>query len=133
MSNSKTLNLEDVVLAVYCAIDDALKECGIQAVNGKLLRRRGPAPEVDDREVLCLAVLQELSGFASDNKFHRWLETNPTIRALFPRGLSRPKFAERRALLTPLIMRLTGALYRLEEGGAPPFSSLTPIRSMSVA
>jgi len=123
MEEHKPLSLEDLVLALYCAIDDGLRECGIRAINGKLIKRSGPPPEVDDREVLCLAVLQELLGYESDNKFHLWLETNKTIQALFPRRLTRPKFAERRALLTPLIMRLTTALCMLDEGGAPPFSS----------
>jgi len=133
MDNTERISLEELVIAVYCAIDDALSECGIRAVNGKLIERRGPPPEVDDREVLCLAVLQELLGFESDNSFHQWLETNSTINSLFPKRLSRPKFADRRALLTPLIMRLTGALCEMEEGKAPPFSSSIRIRSSSAA
>lgn len=133
MEQQTPLSLEDLVLALYCAIDDALQECGISALNGKLIKRPGPAPEVDDREVLCLAVLQELLGYESDNKFHLWLEVNETIQRLFPRRLSRPKFAERRALLRPLIMRLTMALCVLDEGGLPPFSSSTRIRLTSAA
>jgi hypothetical protein len=54
--------------------------------------------EVDDREVLCLAVLQELLGFESDHGFYQWLESNAVIRKLFPRWLTRPNWADRRAL-----------------------------------
>ena len=56
MSKPAVMNLEDLTTAVYCALDDALKEAGITAKDGKLLGRRGSRPEVDDREVLCLAV-----------------------------------------------------------------------------
>ena len=62
------LTLEDLVVAVYCALDDALSDAGLRAIKGKLIRRRGPEPAVDDREILCLAVLQELLGFESDNQ-----------------------------------------------------------------
>lgn len=122
MLNCQTMDLEDVVLAVYCSLDDALKEVGIKAQKGKLVQRRGPEPEVDDREILCLSVLQEMLGFESDHKYHHWLERNDTIGALFPRRLSRPKFADRRALLSPLIQRLCGAFCSLSGEESPPFS-----------
>jgi hypothetical protein len=126
MSGTIALSLEDVVLATYCALDDALKQAGIQARDGKLIPRRGPAPEVDDREVLCLAVLQEQLGFESDHQYHQWLNTEPVMGKLFPRRLSRPNFAERRALLTSLAARLSQAFCALAGESAPPFSSLTP-------
>jgi hypothetical protein len=113
---------------VYCAIDDSLQEAGVQAVNGKLIHRRGSAPEVDDREVLCLAMLQEILGFESDHEFHQWLELNSTMRSLFPRRLSRQNFADRRALLTPLMQRLCQALCELAGEGRPLFMSSTPTR-----
>jgi hypothetical protein len=121
------LSLDDFVTATYCALDDALAATGISAVDGKLLPRPGPAPEVDDREVLCLAVLQEILGFESDNKFHLWLEAQPLMRSLFPKQLSRQNFADRRALLTPLIEPLCGIFCDLVGEGAPPFSSATAI------
>ena len=73
MSTVPSLSLEEVVTATYCALDDALKHAGLVAVDGKLVGRRGPPPAVDDREVLCLAVLQEWLGFESDNEYHLWL------------------------------------------------------------
>jgi hypothetical protein len=52
---------------------------------------------VDDREVLCLAMLQELLGCESDHAFYQWLDSNPVMRRLFLRRLSRPNWADRRA------------------------------------
>jgi len=122
MSAPAALQLEDLVTAVYCALDDALAEARITCRNGKLLPRRGPAPEMDDREVLCLAVLQELLGFESDNAYFRWLHNNALLKRLFPTLLTRQKFAERRVLLTPLLQKLCRAFCALHGEAAPPFS-----------
>jgi len=126
-------DLEDLVITVYAALDDALAEAGVRARKGKLVPRPGPPPEVDDREILCLAVLQELLGFESDHGFYTWFEANAVLRRLFPRRLSRPNWADRRALLTPLLQRLSQAFCALDGEEAPPFSSSTPIRSTSAA
>jgi len=125
------IELEDLVTAVYAALDDALAEAGIHADRGKLIPRRGPAPAVDDREVLCLAMLQELLGFESDHAFYSWFESQPVLRPLFPRRLSRPNWADRRALLTPLMERLSQAFCALDGEGRPPFSSSTRTPSTS--
>jgi len=121
--------LSDFVTATYCALDDALQAAGIHAENGKLIPRRGGAPDVDDREILCLAVVQELLHFESDNAFYNWLITNPVMTCAFPRLLSRPNFADRRAILTPLIEKLCGALCEAD----PLFSSSIPTRFTSAA
>lgn len=130
MAKVPTLELEDIVTATYCALDDALADAGIKAQKGKLIPRRGPPPEVDDREVLCLAVVQELLGFESDHLFHAWVEADPLMRKLFPKRLCRQNFAERRVVLTPLLEKLCGAFCNLVGEGAPPFSSSTVTRSM---
>lgn len=127
MPASPAVDLEELVTAVYCALDDALAEAGVVCRDGKLIWRPGPVPEMDDREVLCLAVLQELLGYESDHAFFRWLENNRTLRALFPQLLSRQKFSDRRVLLTPLIQQLSQAFCALAGEGQPPFSSSTPI------
>ena len=126
------LTLEDTVLAVYCALDDALAQAKIRAHDGKLIPRRGPPPDIDDREVLCLALLQEIFGFESDYAYHLWLQANPLMRDLFPRMLSRQKFADRRVLLTPLLKQLAYAFCILAGEVAPPFSSSTRIPYMFV-
>jgi len=125
--------LEDVVTAVYCAISDALAESGYRCEQNKVIPRRGPPPDVDDREVLCLALLQELLGFESDNAFHLWMEQSSSMRALFPLQLSRQKFADRRVVLTPVLERLTGALSALNGEGDPPFASSIRTRWTSAA
>ena len=125
MDKSVVFDLEDVVTVTYCALDDALTQAGIHCENGKLIPRPGQRPDVDDREILCLAILQELLDFESDNEYHLWLNANPVMRSLFPRRLSRQNFADRRALLTPLIARLCEAFCELNGEGQPPFSSLT--------
>jgi len=124
MNRSAVFSLEEVVTAAYCALDDALAEVGIRCENGKLIPRPGKPPDVDDREILCLAILQELLDFESDNEFHLFLNANPVMRSLFPRRLSRQNFADRRALLTPLIADLCKAFCDLNDEGQPPFSSL---------
>jgi len=121
------LPLEDLVLALYCALDDALGKAGVAVDRGRLVPRRGPPPEVDDREVLCLAVLQELLGFDSDHSFHVWSTHEPTLRSLFPRRLTRQNFSDRRMLLTPLLERLCSAFCDIAGEGRPPFSSSTVI------
>lgn len=131
MPTSSALSLEDTVTAVYCALDDALAEAKIECRDGKLIPRRGPVPGMDDREILCLAVLQELFHFKSDNRFFLWVANNHTMRELFPSMLTRQKFAERRALLTPLMQQLCQAFCALDGEGLPPFSSLTPTPSTS--
>lgn len=127
------LCLEDVIIALYAALDDALGAAAIACVNGKLLPRPGPAPEVDDREVLCLALLQEILGIESDHHFYHWMENHPTVRALFPRRLSRQNFADRRTLLLPLYARLCRAFCTLDGEGDPPFSLSIPTPSKSAA
>ena len=133
MTVAPTFSLADFVLAVYCALDDALQSAGIHAKDGKLFSRRGAKPDVDDREILCLAVLQELLHFESDNAFYNWLSTNPVMTSAFPRLLSRPNFADRRAMLSPLIEKLCGALCAKNGEADPLFSSSIPIRSTSAA
>jgi hypothetical protein len=135
MSKIQPLALTDLVVATYCALDDALQSAGISATNGKLIRRRGKAPDVDDREILCCAVLQELLNFESDNAFYLWFEANPVMRELFPRRLSRQNFADRRALLTPLLQTLCGAFCALNGEADPPFSSSihTPLKSAELS
>jgi len=133
MSSVAPIPHEDLVVAVYCALDDALKQAGVSCHAGKLVPRPGTAPVVDDREILCLSILQELFGFESDNRFHYWLKHDACMKALFPRQLSRSNFADRRVILTDLMERLSHALCDLAGEGRPPFVSSTRIRSLSAA
>ena len=80
-----------------------------------------------------MAVLQEILGFESDNSYFLWLQNSPVIQSFFPMLMARQKFAERRALLTGLAYKLSDAFRQLAGNGQPPFSSSTPILSMSAA
>ena len=133
MQLASFLSVEDTILALFCAIDDALNSAGVFERDGKLVARPGPRPALSDREVLCLAVLQEILGFESDNSYFLWLQNSPLIRSLFPMLMARQKFAERRALLTGLAYKLSDAFRQLSGEGQPPFSSSTRILSMSAA
>ena len=118
-------DLEELVITTYAALDDAIQHVGITCDKGKLVPRRGPQPEVDDREILCLAMLQEWLGFETDLAWYQWLENNKTMRALFPRLLRRQKWVERRTLLTPLIQKLSAAFVEM----TPPSKDLPPFSS----
>jgi hypothetical protein len=133
MQLASFLTVEDTVIALYCAIDDALNSLGVSEQDGKLVERPGPRPMLTDREVLCLSALQEILGFESDNAFFLWLQNSPLIHSLFPMLIARQKFAERRALLTGLAYKLSTAFRQLAGDGQPPFSSSTRILSMSAA
>lgn len=124
MSSEGPIDLEDLVITAYCALDDALKHAGVINDKGKLIPRRGPSPDVDDREVLCLCLLQEWLGFDSDLSFYDWFENNQVMRDFFPRRLSRQNWADRRTLLTPLLERLATAFSEMgDDEESPPFSS----------
>lgn len=126
-----TLELEDLVISLYAAIDDALAHAGIAVASGQVIPRRGPAPQMDDREILCLSLLQEIVGFESDHAFHLWLNRHPLLTQMFPRRLTRQKFAERRALLTPILQRLCLAFASLDGDASPLLPSSTRTPSMS--
>lgn len=133
MSSPAFYDLEDFVIALYSALTDALVHAGVSHRNGKLISRPGPAPDVDDLEILCITILQEILGFESDNGFYDWFQNHPLMDELFPRKLSRQNYADRRAILTPLMQKLCQAFCALGGEAIPPFALLTPIRSMSAA
>ena len=118
----QVLSLEEVVISTYAAIDDALQEAGFSAQNGQLFPRRGPKPKVDDREILCLSILQELLGYESDNSFFLWLHHNPLMNELFPEKISRQKFSDRRLGLMPVFEKLCMALRDLSLTTSPLLS-----------
>ena len=110
-------------------LSDALKQAGVSEKDGKLIPRRGPRLAFTDSEALCVAVLQDLLHFESDNAYYLWLERNAVMRKHFPNLPTRQKFAERRAVLTPLLQRLCKAFCALGGEAAPPFAPSIPIRS----
>ena len=82
---------------------------GLRRKGKPVPTRRGPKPEVEDREVLCLAKLQNLPGFESDHEFYLalrrvnlWFESDGTMGLLFPRRPWRQNRADRLARIAYL-------------------------------
>ena len=56
------MDLEDFIIAVYCLVDDALRE----EAGGRRIRARGPAPILADSEVLTIEVVGEFLSLDRD-------------------------------------------------------------------
>src|SRR2546425_3826052 len=72
-------DLDTLATALYVKIDDALK------TDPTLARWRpeiGIAPRLSDAELICLAVLQALLGFTSENRWLRYAKAH--LVGLFP-------------------------------------------------
>lgn len=51
---------------IFCRIHDALNDCFADQAGALKLRRRGPAPALDDREVLTMEAVGSFLGLAED-------------------------------------------------------------------
>lgn len=56
------MSIEDFIITVFCLIDDELKKM----LQGRKLRQRGPAPGLDDSEILTMEIVGEFLGKNSD-------------------------------------------------------------------
>jgi hypothetical protein len=56
------MDLEDFIIAVFCLVDDALKD----VLAGQLLRQRGPPPMLADSEVVTIEVVGAYLGLEQD-------------------------------------------------------------------
>ena len=56
------MDLDEFIVAVYCLVDEAMGEI----LGGRRLRRRGPDPLLDDREVLTIEIVGEFLGMDTD-------------------------------------------------------------------
>jgi hypothetical protein len=93
--------IEDFVIVVYCALDDALRA----AFDPRQLRgTRGPAPRLTPAEVLTLLVVGESLGL--DTEVAIWAHFRRHWRAWFPRLGSRAAFARQAANLWAVAQRL---------------------------
>lgn len=85
-------NLDALLIALYCVLDDALPR----------KRQRGPAPAVTDAELICQAVAQVLLGYPSER---RWLRNaRRQLGHLFPRWLDQSGYTRRLRRLGPEIV-----------------------------
>ncbi len=53
---------DEFIVAIYCLVDDLMEEL----LGSRRLRSRGPAPVLDDREVLTMEIVGEFFGFDTD-------------------------------------------------------------------
>jgi len=85
-------NLDALLIALYCVLDEALPR----------KRQRGPAPAVTDAELICLSVAQVLLDYASER---HWLRAaRKHVGHLFPRLLDQSGYTRRLRLLGPKII-----------------------------
>ena len=106
------MDLETLLVAVYCETDDALRTM----LRGARLRQRGPAPRLADSEVLAMEVAGEFLGYETDRGIYRYFRQHHA--ALFPvlATVHRTTFlrqaaniwAVKRALWQQLVPRLHG-------------------------
>ena len=76
------MDLDTMIISVFCLIDDALKSL----FAGKRLRQRGFAPALSDSEVLTMEAVGEFLGRSQDTKLYSYFRQH--YRHFFP-GLER--------------------------------------------
>ena len=65
------MDLEEFMIAVYCLVDELLGELRADP-EWRRIRRRGPAPTLDDAEVLTMEVVGEFLGLDQDAAIYRY-------------------------------------------------------------
>ncbi len=84
---------EDFIIAVFCCIDDFLKEI----TQGRPLRKRGFAPSLNDSEVITMEIVGEFRGLDADKDI--WQYFRDHWFKLFPNLKTRSTFARQAANL----------------------------------
>lgn len=103
------MDLEEFMIAVYCLIDELLDEVRADPAWARV-RTRGPAPTLDDAEVLTMEVVGEFMGLDQDVAiYHYFRRHHPD---LFPavRHVHRTTFARQAANLWVVKERVWRAL-----------------------
>jgi len=99
------MNLDDLIIATFCELDDAMNQ-HIRQLPRARLRSRGPRPKLHDSEVLCMEVIGAYLGFCQDKTIFDYFRRH--YRHFFP-GLSsihRTTFIRQAANLWKLKERL---------------------------
>jgi hypothetical protein len=65
------LSMEDFITAVFCCVDDLLKE----VINGQPIRSRGFQPSLSDSEVITMEIVAEFQGIDTDSCFWQVVTT----------------------------------------------------------
>jgi len=103
------MDIEDLIITVFCRIDDTLKAIS----GGKPARARGPAPHLNDAEVITMEIIGETLGI--DCEKHIWSYFDGYWRGLFPALGNRTSFVRQAANLCYWKQRLLIALAELLE------------------
>lgn len=99
------MDLEDFTIAVYCRIDALLSEMRAHP-DWSRVRRRGPAPTLDDAEVLTMEVVGEFLGLDQDVAiYHYFRREHPSFFPALAR-IHRTTFARQAANLWAVKERL---------------------------
>jgi Transposase DDE domain len=89
------MDLDDFIIAVFCAVDEAVP----QVLAGRRLRQRGPAPTLADSEVLTMEVVGEYLGLAQDSALFAYFRRHYAHFFPAPRALHRTTFVRQAANL----------------------------------
>jgi hypothetical protein len=81
------VDLEEFMIAVYCLIDELLGELRAHPDWGRV-RTRGPAPNLDDAEVLTMEVVGEFLGYDQDMGIYQYCRRHhpgwfPALRRVY--------------------------------------------------
>jgi hypothetical protein len=58
----KRMNLDDSIVNIFCETDNFMKKC----VEPRMIRARGPLPQLVDSEVLTMEIIGEILGLDTD-------------------------------------------------------------------
>lgn len=87
------MSMEDLIIAVYCLIDDEEKK----VVHDQVIRQRGPQPALTDSEVITMEIVGEFLGKDSDKSIWEYFSDHWTH--FFPKIPDRSNFAKQAAKL----------------------------------
>ena len=65
------MNLDDLIITVFCQTDDAMNAC-LQQLPTARLRQRGSAPALCDSEVLCMEIIGAYLGLEQDQAIYSY-------------------------------------------------------------
>ena len=87
------MQIGNFIIAVFCLIDDELKKI----LHGKKLRQRGPAPGLEDSEVITMEIVGEFLGKDCDKGIWEYFKSH--WRHFFPKIPDRSNFVRQAANL----------------------------------
>ena len=100
------LSMEDFITAVFCCVDDRLKE----VINGQPVRSRGFQPSLSDSEVITMEIVAEFQGIDTDKGIWQYFRRH--WMSMFPQMKSRSTFVRQAANLWQYKQKLQQLLAR---------------------